>query len=82
MDVQAGSDGAPRAVAPRSGRRRGPLCDVERIDEVWRIVDEWWRASPIARTYYRLALTDGRALTLFHNDVGGGAGSEWFQQRY
>lgn len=56
------------------------------IDQVWRIAEEWWRETPIARTYYQLRLDDGRALTCFHdgslsrNDtVSAGA---WFVQHY
>ncbi len=51
---------------------------VERIDEVWRVVDEWWRTTPVARTYYRVSLDDDRLVTLFHDEIVDG----WFLQRY
>jgi len=53
---------------------------VARVEEVWRVAEEWWREEPVARTYYRLVLDDGRPLTLFHDDEGAGGG--WFSQHY
>lgn len=61
-----------------NGRRQSQPHQVETIDEVWRIVDEWWRVSPITRTYYRVNLDDGRPLTLFHDEIA----DTWFEQRY
>ena len=66
-------------VQDRLGRSQpGVPHQVETIDEVWRVVDEWWRLEPIARTYYRVNLDDGRPLTLFHDEIAG----TWFEQRY
>ena len=56
----------------------GPIHQIETIDEVWRIVDEWWRDTPIARTYYRVNLEVGRSLTLFYDEIV----DTWFEQRY
>jgi hypothetical protein len=67
-----------RFLSGPRGRRGGTPHQVERIDEVWRVVDEWWRASSIARTYYRVSLDDGRLVTLFHDEIANG----WFEQRY
>ena len=61
-----------------NGRGQSQPHQVETIDEVWRIVDEWWRVNPIARTYYRVNLDDGRPLTLFHDEIA----DTWFEQRY
>lgn len=52
--------GAPSAVELRGRWRR-----VARVEEVWRVEDGWWRPNPVSRTYFRLALEDGRAVTLF-----------------
>ncbi len=54
---------------------------VERVEEVWRIAEEWWRDAPLQRTYYRVHVEGGRPLTLFHDDTV--APSEgWYEQRY
>ena len=82
LRVQTDDRSRPQAVTfvqdrpnrPPSGRPH----QVETIDEVWRIVDEWWRVSPITRTYYRVNLDDGRPLTLFHDEIA----DTWFEQRY
>jgi hypothetical protein len=73
---QAG--GQERADRQRGERRMGPPHTVERIDEVWRVVDEWWRTKPVTRNYYRVSLDDGRLVTLFHDEIVDG----WFLQRY
>ena len=86
--VQADAIGRPQRIAfpvggpQRQGRphRWGAPHAVDWIDEAWRIVDEWWRTTPIARTYYRVVLADGRRLTLFHDDVSGSAPTTWFLQ--
>jgi hypothetical protein len=54
---------------------------VTRVEEVWRISEEWWRGDPLARTYYRVLLADGRLDTLFHDDQPGATGG-WYQQSY
>ena len=70
--------GHERADRKPGAQRMGPQHTVERIDEVWRVVDEWWRTTPIARNYYRVSLDDGRLVTLFHDEIVDG----WFLQRY
>jgi len=74
IEVRTGADGLPVAVArlPRQWRR------VEQVDDVWRVAEEWWREAPQERTYMRLILEDGRALTLFHD----GRTGAWYEQRY
>ena len=80
--VQTDDRSRPQAVTfvqdRPSHRQLGQSYQVETIDEVWRIVDEWWRVSPITRTYYRVNLDDGRPLTLFHDEIA----DTWFEQRY
>ena len=67
---------APSGAAP-SGRTH----EVERIEEVWRIAEEWWREAPLQRTYYRVLVDGGRAFTLFHDDAAAPA-EGWYEQRY
>ena len=40
--------------------------------ETWRIDDGWWRQRPVSRLYYRLALEDGRTVTVYRDLVSGG----------
>jgi hypothetical protein len=65
--------GLPAAVLLRERWRR-----VERVEEVWRVDDGWWRPEPVARTYLRLALDGGQVLVLYRDEVRGG----WWTQRY
>jgi len=65
--------GVPSAVLQRGGWRR-----VDRVDEVWRVDDGWWRPAPVARTYFRVALEGGSVVTLYRDDVAG----TWWGQRY
>jgi hypothetical protein len=64
--------GAPVAVV-LGGRRLA----VERIEDVWRIDDEWWREE-VSRLYYRLLLADGRPLIVYHDLVR----ELWSEQSY
>ncbi len=72
LAVEANEDGLPVAVV-LSGHR----LKVERIEDVWRIDDEWWREE-ISRLYYRLLLEDGRPLVVFHDLIRG----QWCEQSY
>ncbi len=72
-------DGKP--VAVQRNRPGSELQPVVRIEDNWRIVDEWWRPHPIARTYYRVTLEDGRTLTLYHDDTHE-LTTAWFEQVY
>ena len=83
--VRSDAHGLPAAVAAggaRWGRMPGVFRAVAQVEEAWRIAEEWWRASPsgagLARTYYRVILEDGSALTLYHDDEGG----QWYEQHY
>lgn len=68
-----GESGLPEAV-----RQRGRWRRIERIAEVWRVDDGWWRPSPVARTYFRVELEGGHLLTLYRDDEKG----TWWTQRY
>jgi hypothetical protein len=54
------------------------MCPVASLQDRWRIDDEWWRETPIARAYYQLQLASGRVVTVYRDLVGG----EWWEQRY
>ncbi len=79
LQVEADADTRPVAVtrAPSRGRT-GVRSQVERVEDVWRIAEAWWRVGAQTRTYYRVTLDGGRPLTLFRDDVTGA----WFEQPY
>ena len=56
---------------------QGQRAKVTSIEDVWEIVDEWWRADPIARRYYQVAVEGGTTMTVFR-DLSSGA---WYKQR-
>jgi len=70
--VATGEAGEPVAVV-----LGGHRLAVERIEDVWRIDDEWWREE-VSRLYYRLLLEDGRPLVVYRNLVRG----VWCEQSY
>lgn len=54
------------------------MVPVETILDIWWIFFEWWRTSAIARMYFKVVLSDGRIMTVFHNIESGG----WYRQNY
>ena len=81
--VQVRTDDLGLPVEVTGSARRGvrrPLT-VERVEEVWRIAEEWWREEPICRTYYRVIVDGGRPLTLLHDDLVR-PHEGWYEQRY
>ena len=72
VEVREDQLGEPTAV--RSG---GRWLAVARVEETWRIDDEWWRERPISRLYMQVTLEDGVTTVLFKDLVGGA----WHQQR-
>lgn len=64
--------GEPNSIVCQRGR-----LSVARVQNRWRIDDEWWQ-SEISRMYYELLLSDGSVLTVFQDLVSG----KWYQQRY
>ncbi len=71
--MEAGDGGQPAAVHLSIGR-----CVVKEVLETWRIDDEWWRKRPVRRMYFRLALEDGRTITVFQDAMNG----HWAMQAY
>jgi hypothetical protein len=69
VDVDAGSDGVPRAVS---------AVAVEAVREEWLVEDLWWTPKPLSRRYFELVLADGRDLVVFREPDKGG---RWFEQR-
>jgi hypothetical protein len=50
---------------------------IERIQDVWQVDDEWWR-EPISRRYLQVVLRGGVLRTLFHDRIA----DRWFAQSY
>ena len=71
--VETDEDGGPIAVH-LSGQR----ITVESVVESWRIDDEWWRAKPVSRLYWRVALEDGRVMDVYRDLISG----KWWRQAY
>lgn len=82
LHVSADRDGVPLTVGRADARGRprsmARIACVESVEDAWRVVEEWWRAAPQARTYYRVILDDGHPLTLYRDDATGA----WFEQPY
>ncbi|HET7092535.1 MAG TPA: hypothetical protein VFI22_03630 [Thermomicrobiales bacterium] len=55
----------------------GRLRRVDRVQDIWRIDEEWWRA-PISRRYLALLLADGALRTVFQDLTDG----RWYEQAY
>ena len=55
----------------------GHRSEVVSIEDVWEIVDEWWRADPVVRRYYRVAVEADRTITVFCDLTSG----VWYEQR-
>jgi hypothetical protein len=63
---------------PREMRLRGRWRQVDHVLEVWRVEDGWWREHTVARTYFRLLLSDGHVVTVYRDDLG----CRWWTQLY
>ena len=77
VQVSATLDGKLTSVIETDDGRL-TAWQVERVIDLWEIEDEWWRAKPILRRYFRLLMDTGRVMTIF-KDVSSG---EWFRQEY
>ena len=73
VEVRAEAGGAPSAL-----RRGGQWLAVAEVLDRYRTDDRWWTAEPVSRSYYDLLLEDGRAVTVFQDEISGG----WSEQRY
>ena len=75
----------PEPIAVEEGRHQRPVAitlgltgqRVHSVEDVWEVVDEWWRPDPIARRYYKVVLEDGTSLTVFRDLLNG----VWLRQR-
>ncbi len=65
--------GLPVAVA-EPGKR---LVRLSRIEDRWRIDDEWWRRGPVSRLYYAVVLDSGQKMVLYKDLIG----NRWYKQR-
>jgi hypothetical protein len=61
-------------IALRDRRRSHPIA---RVQDSWRVDDEWWR-EPISRQYVQVLLPTGALRTLFHDLIA----DRWFEQNY
>ena len=73
IQVETDPNARPIAVQRRGWPR--PRA-VVRIQDRWRIDDEWWRARPISRLYHVLLLADGTLLTVYRDLLA----DAWFAQ--
>ena len=72
VDVEEDERHQPVSVTLLQRRLR-----VASIDDVWEIVDEWWRPQPVARRYYQVTTDDGARATIYRDLVT----SVWYAQR-
>jgi len=70
--IETDREGRPRAIGG-PGRFR-----IIRVQDRWRIDDEWWREKPVSRLYYQVLLEDRRHITIFHDLMS----SCWYEQDY
>lgn len=66
-------DHLQRPLAMFMGSRKLRISSVE---DVWELVDEWWRKAPIVRRYYMVMLENGPCIILFRDFVSG----HWYRQ--
>lgn len=71
--VTEGSNSEPRAIV----MERSEL-QITRIEDRWRVDDEWWRGRPVSRLYFHVFLEDERHATVFHDLID----DRWYEQRY
>lgn len=74
LSVRVDAAGQPLAV--KRGRWSSPRA-VARVQDRWRIDDEWWRERPVSRLYYTVVLEGDLLLTLYHDLLT----DAWFEQR-
>ena len=66
-----------RSGLPLTLRERNRSHQITRIQDSWRVDDEWWR-EPISRQYVQVLLPTGALRTLFHDLLA----DRWFEQTY
>ena len=67
---------AKNVKTPISLRLHGRWFEVESVEDIWRIDDEWWREEAVSRMYYRCAVDGGMSVTVFHDLLNG----KWYRQ--
>ena len=67
---------AKNVKKPISLRLHGRWFEVESVEDIWRIDDEWWREEAVSRMYYRCAVDGGMSVTVFHDLING----KWYRQ--
>ena len=71
--VEMDANGLPTTVGWADGPMGG---QIECINEVWRIDDEWWRKQ-ISRLYFEVMLDGGKRIVLFNDLIS----NEWYMQQ-
>ncbi len=69
-------DAAGHPLAVKKGRWSKPR-EVVRVQDRWRIDDEWWHERPISRLYYTVVLDGDILLTIYHDLLT----DAWLEQR-
>jgi hypothetical protein len=72
LQVEEDIRGFPLAVRGSSRQR------VLYIEDRWSIDDEWWRAAPLARTYFAVMVASGQRQVIFKDMVA----KRWCRQSY
>jgi hypothetical protein len=71
----------PKRAVVRTNSSGAPLlvdgAAVNAVREEWLVEDRWWTPQPLRRHYFELAMSDGRALTVFRTPRG----RRWYRQR-
>ena len=70
--VTVAEDAAGLPVALTGKRRR----QIVRIDDCWRLDDEWWRREPVTRLYYAVILAAGQKTVLYKDLYR----NKWYRQ--
>ena len=65
------------ACSPSAIDLGGVWSGIASIEDVWEIVDEWWRHNQIDRRYHRVILKNGVVVTIFREMTSG----VWYRQR-
>jgi hypothetical protein len=72
IQVHTTPRGFPREIQTSRGRQ-----NVQEIQDIWRIDDEWWR-EPVVRRYFRLLLGNGHLCTVYQDMTH----AQWYMQGY
>jgi hypothetical protein len=81
IEVRVDAAGLPAEVTIDPLGPRARTHAVERVQEVWRIAEAWWREESIRRTYFTVLVDGGRPVTLFLDEHSLG-GAQWYEQHY